>query len=160
MKTNPPSHEAIAQRAQEIWLAAGKPSGRDLEIWLSAEQQLSAPVAEAHPHSASRAKNDTDFRTAVGSTVTADRIKSETAAESVVEYNISPAVTEADAVQAALQTPASRGTKPAETTTPQEAAKAQHQKKAARAPQLPVKTAPKAAPAESGKPFWDKPHSS
>jgi hypothetical protein len=160
MKTNSLTHAAISKRAQEIWLAEDKPSGRDLEIWLSAEQQLSAPVAEAHPSSASRPKNDTDFRTADDSPVTADRIKSETAAESVVEYNISPAIPEADAVQAALQTPASRGVKPAITTTPQDAAKAQQQKKAARAPQLPGKTAPKAAPAESGKPLWDKPHSS
>lgn len=160
MKTNSLTHAAISQRAQEIWEAEGKPSGRDLEIWLSAEQQLSAPVKEAHPSSASRPKNDTDFRAADASTTTADRIKSETAAESVVEYNISPAVSEADAVKAALQTRASPVAKPAETATPQNAAKAQQQKKAARAPQLPVKTAPKAAPAESGKPLWDKPHSS
>ena len=41
------------------------------------------------------------------------------------------------------------------------AAKAALQKNAARAPQLQHgKNAPKPAPAESGKPLWDKPHSS
>lgn len=40
------------------------------------------------------------------------------------------------------------------------AAKAEQKKKDARAPQKPVKTSPKAKPPESGKPVWDKPHSS
>lgn len=40
------------------------------------------------------------------------------------------------------------------------AAKALQQKNAARAPHLPGKNAPKPAPPESGKPIWDKPHSS
>jgi hypothetical protein len=40
------------------------------------------------------------------------------------------------------------------------AAKAEQQKKDARASQHPVKTAPKAKPSETGKPVWDKPHSS
>lgn len=35
----------------------------------------------------------------------------------------------------------------------------QQQKKEARLPQLPAKTAPKAMPPESGKPLWDRPHS-
>jgi hypothetical protein len=40
-------------------------------------------------------------------------------------------------------------------------AKAEQQKKDARAPQTPHgKEAPKAKPTESGKPVWDKPHSS
>lgn len=33
-------------------------------------------------------------------------------------------------------------------------------KKANRTPQLPTHTGPKSAPAESGKPLWNKPHSS
>lgn len=41
-----------------------------------------------------------------------------------------------------------------------EAAKAEQQKKEARAPQQPTKDAPKQKPPESGKPIWDKPHSS
>ena len=40
------------------------------------------------------------------------------------------------------------------------AAKVEQQKKDARAPQRPIKRAPKAKPPESGKPVWDKPHSS
>ncbi|HWA10079.1 MAG TPA: DUF2934 domain-containing protein [Opitutaceae bacterium] len=39
------------------------------------------------------------------------------------------------------------------------AALAHQQRTEARAPHLPHKPAPKAAPAESGKPLWDKPHS-
>lgn len=40
------------------------------------------------------------------------------------------------------------------------AAKVEQQKNEARAPKLPKKKAPKAAPPESGKPLWSKPHSS
>ncbi len=51
-----------------------------------------------------------------------------------------------------------------ETTPPPDpievAAKADQQKTEARAPKLPKKKAPKAAPPESGKPLWSKPHSS
>jgi hypothetical protein len=44
--SNPPSHEAISHHAKEIWLTRGCPEGRDNEIWLEAELQLSevAPV--------------------------------------------------------------------------------------------------------------------
>ena len=38
--------------------------------------------------------------------------------------------------------------------------KEEQQKQAARAPQAPTKEAPKTVPAQSGKPVWDKPHSS
>lgn len=47
MKTsNPPFvsaqayHDAITQRAREIWRARGRPVGQDVEIWLEAEQDL------------------------------------------------------------------------------------------------------------------------
>lgn len=40
------------------------------------------------------------------------------------------------------------------------AAKAEQQKKDARAPRRAVKTSPKAKPPETGKPIWAKPHSS
>ncbi len=60
MKTsNPPFvsaqayHDAITQRAREIWRARGRPVGQDVEIWLEAERDLvsqekipSAPPAE------------------------------------------------------------------------------------------------------------------
>jgi hypothetical protein len=37
---NPPSHEAIAARAKEIWSAEGNPDGRHLDHWLQAEKEL------------------------------------------------------------------------------------------------------------------------
>ena len=114
MKT--PSHDAVAQRARQIWQKYGSPSGRDTEIWLEAERELTADSARP------------------GSTT--ERLKSETAAESMVENHISPAIPEEDAIKAALQ------------------------KREARAPILPHNTAPKPKPPESGKPLWDKPHSS
>ena len=35
-----PEHDAIARRAQEIWENVGRPVGRDEEIWLQAEREL------------------------------------------------------------------------------------------------------------------------
>ena len=35
-----PLHNDIAQCATELWLQYGQPVGRDLEIWLEAEQRL------------------------------------------------------------------------------------------------------------------------
>lgn len=35
-----PSHEQIAKRAYEIWVARGKPQGKDLENWRQAEREL------------------------------------------------------------------------------------------------------------------------
>ncbi|QOG16364.1 DUF2934 domain-containing protein [Bradyrhizobium sp. SEMIA] len=32
--------EAIRKRAYELWLSAGRPGGRDLEFWLSAEREF------------------------------------------------------------------------------------------------------------------------
>jgi len=44
MKTRPqsPTHDAIAARARQLWAEAGRPTGRDEEFWLRAEQQLSS----------------------------------------------------------------------------------------------------------------------
>ena len=36
----PSSHEQITVRARELWQRAGSPSGRDLEFWLAAENEL------------------------------------------------------------------------------------------------------------------------
>lgn len=33
-------HEQVAQRAYRIWEEAGRPEGRDVEHWLSAESEL------------------------------------------------------------------------------------------------------------------------
>ncbi|MCK9459287.1 MAG: DUF2934 domain-containing protein [Proteobacteria bacterium] len=38
----PITQEMIAQRAYEIWLAAGRPHGQDHEIWMRAEAELRA----------------------------------------------------------------------------------------------------------------------
>ncbi len=66
------SHDDIARRAEEIWRSYGCPQGRDEEIWLEAERQLSqksdvkAPAEEnvqkeaettARPASTPRAEN-------------------------------------------------------------------------------------------------------
>jgi hypothetical protein len=39
-----PSHEAIAKRAFELYLARGASHGRDLADWLEAERELGAGV--------------------------------------------------------------------------------------------------------------------
>ena len=31
---------AVEQRAQELWEAAGKPEGHDLEFWIQAEEEI------------------------------------------------------------------------------------------------------------------------
>ena len=102
MKTDSPTHAAIAQRAQEIWATEGRPTGRDNQIWLTAEQQLSTPA-----------------------TSVAARLKSETAAESVVEFHLPSSTPEEVAVRAALQTPESGGLKSPGKTAPQLAATAE-----------------------------------
>lgn len=38
------SRDAIAKRAFEIWVAKGKPSGKDLENWNQAERELGVKV--------------------------------------------------------------------------------------------------------------------
>jgi hypothetical protein len=118
---NTPTHDEIALQAEQLWRKRGCPGGRDEEIWFEAERQLSK---DSPPEAGRKADSFTN------------RAKAETAAESVVEYQISPAVSEQEAINAALQ------------------------KQAARAPQVPHHLGPKAKPPESGKPLWDKPHSS
>ena len=39
-------HEVISQRAHRIWEIAGKPEGRDTELWLQAENELRASAVE------------------------------------------------------------------------------------------------------------------
>ncbi len=112
---NTPTHDEIALQAQQLWRNRGCPDGCDTEIWLEAERQLSGG------------------RTAG---TFAERAKAETAAESEVEYHLSPAQTEQKSIQAAMQ------------------------KEAARAPQVPHNPAPTAKPPETGKPLWTRPHGS
>ena len=48
MKNTPTfTHELISQRAHRIWEFAGKPEGRDTELWLQAENELRASAAES-----------------------------------------------------------------------------------------------------------------
>jgi hypothetical protein len=53
MKTSTPpvftpvTPEEISRRAREIWLERGSPEGQDVEIWLLAERELSAPPASS-----------------------------------------------------------------------------------------------------------------
>lgn len=104
-KVNSPTHEEVAQRAREIWSARGSPGGSDMGIWLEAERQLAigSPGSSATERSAGQIVNS-----AQGAAAFTERVKAETAAESVVEYLISPPVSEEEAVKAALQTQCSR----------------------------------------------------
>ena len=90
-----PTHDQIAQRAQSIWRDWDYPQGRDDEIWLAAERQLSAAGTGTTCDPAPRGSE--------APAALVDRIQAETAAESAVEYLISPAIPEAEAVKAALQ---------------------------------------------------------
>jgi hypothetical protein len=117
---NSPTHEEIALQAQWLWRDRGCPEGLDDQIWLEAERQLK-------DKSNGSAKRTPDEIT--------ERAKSETAAESMVEYHISPPVSEQEAIRASMM------------------------KQEARAPKTPKRNAPKPKPPESGKPVWDRPHS-
>jgi hypothetical protein len=46
------THETIAKRAREIWVAQGCPQNCDVEIWLEAEAELLAIQQKRyrHPH--------------------------------------------------------------------------------------------------------------
>jgi Protein of unknown function (DUF2934) len=43
-----PLHDDIAQCAWDLWVQYGCPAGRDLAIWLEAEQRLRVATAEPH----------------------------------------------------------------------------------------------------------------
>jgi hypothetical protein len=130
--TNVPTHETIAQHACEIWNARGTPTGCDDEIWLEAERQLTTDSSQA-PHAGVI-------------------IAGKPAAE---EKETAAAVSGAAG-------PVAGPPHPGGAPDPDDvAARAAVQKRAARAPQIRHgKDAPKASPTESGKPLWDKPHSS
>lgn len=133
MKTNSPSHEEISQRAQELWRDRGSPEGQDNEIWLEAERQLSLPARETNSPSQTQGRGNGNSQSVPG---TAD-----------------PSTANRDS--AGPFATAGIPSTPAAAT-----AKVTQQKKEARAPRVPSRTAPKQATPESGKPLWDKPHSS
>jgi hypothetical protein len=98
-----PVHDEIAKRAEEIWHERRRPSGCDLEIWLEAERQL-ATQAQLESHVDSSSETGEQLAAESGeSGSTERRLTSETAAESIVEYYISPPISDAEAVKAALQ---------------------------------------------------------
>lgn len=84
-----PTHEQISRRAQQLWENGGRPSGRDEEIWLEAERQLTRGEETSAAFIA--------------------RIKAETASESAVEYLISPPLPQEEAVRKAVQMPRTGG---------------------------------------------------
>ena len=159
MKSTSPTQDQISQRARELWTTQGKPSGRDHEIWLEAERQLSKPTAAANVPSATEGRGNSQTQasktpadpkasdlkkptTLPGGKASktpsgeSERLRGEMASESQIENQISPALSDDEEIKAALQ------------------------KKEARAPKVPHTNAPHAKPPESGKPIWDKPHSS
>jgi len=133
MKT--PTQAEVAQRAYQLWAEQGSPHGRDIGFWLEAEQQLMADAATAKAAPAATPPAAQHGNSSASKDL-AERVAGEMASESAVEYHLSPAPSDQDAIKAALQ------------------------KKQARAPQVSHSSAPKAHPVESGKPLWDKPHSS
>lgn len=95
-----PTHNEIAKRAEEIWHERHEPTGSDLEIWLEAERQL-AVNAQQSDYQANPA-GVAERKIASEKEDSQNRLTSETAAESMVEYNISPPVPDDEAVRAAM----------------------------------------------------------
>ena len=92
-----PTHDEIAQEAQQLWQQRGCPAGHDTEIWLKAERKLNqAPAAN---------------------TFTA-RTSAEAAAESEIENLLSPAESEQMSIRAAVQKEDARAPKVSHHTGP------------------------------------------
>lgn len=132
MNPNAPSHESVTQRAQQIWRERGCPSGQDTEIWLEAERQLAMTASAHNAPSRPEGRGNGNSQSGLSST----------------DPQVAPPTHDRPADAAPHPTPS------------EAAALASQQKKSARAPKQPAKIAPKAKPTESGKPIWDKPHSS
>jgi Protein of unknown function (DUF2934) len=133
MNPNSPSHESVTQRAQQIWRDRGCPSGQDTQIWLEAERQLAMTASADNAPSRPEGRGNGNSQSSLGTN----------------DPKVAPPTHERPADAAAPH------------PTPAEAsALSAQQKKSARAPKQPAKVAPKAKPPESGKPIWDKPHSS
>jgi len=135
MKTNTPSHEEVSRRAEEIWKSEGCPTGRDDEIWLEAERQLSSSVATPSPSGGTQERGNGNSQTSA-------------TPEPAAATDPKPAETNAPQATAPAPSPI------------QAEAQSTQLKKSARAPKTPPKSVPKPAPAETGKPLWKKPHSS
>lgn len=148
MTTNSPTEQEIAQRARELWLERGQPTGQDTEIWLEAERQLTTTAAATNTPSPTEGRGNSNTQSSQtpadpkpadlkpGASAQTERLRGEMASESEVEFQITPAQSVDGSIQAALQ------------------------KRDARAPQKPAKEGPPVKPPVTGKPVWPKPHSS
>jgi len=148
MTTNSPTEQDIAQHARELWLERGQPTGQDTQIWLEAERQLKTAAEAANTPSPTEGRGNgktqasqspADPKSAdlkPGASAQTERLRGEMASESEVEFQITPAQSVDEDIQAALQ------------------------KRDARAPQRPTKEGPSSKPPVTGKPVWPKPHSS
>jgi hypothetical protein len=68
-----PAHEAIAQRAHEIWETEGRPEGRALEHWFRAISELKARTTAEPKADEEDRERTTKPRTARRSTRPADK---------------------------------------------------------------------------------------
>lgn len=64
---NSPQHQAISERARDIWNARGCPSGCDDEIWYQAERELSTPTAAANAPSDPQGRGNGNSQTGIPS---------------------------------------------------------------------------------------------
>ena len=110
MDTRKPTHDEIARRAQEIWRDRYYPVGSDTEIWLEAEKQLGEEMTKTDLYNSTSEPPGEQVGSEENTRET-ERIKGETAAESMVEYNVSPAVSDEEAVRMALNKDAVRSRK-------------------------------------------------
>jgi len=127
------THEDVAIGAHQLWEDAGRPDGHDNEHWLAAEQRLHDLTAEPE-RSASP-------------TPTAPQRSAETRFAAVAAVCFSPDNQAATPYE---------GESHFATAAKEQAAEHRHE---ARHPIKAKKLAPKAKPAESGKPLWNQPHS-
>lgn len=51
------THDLVARRAYEIWLAQGRPHGQDKEHWLAAEKELANGAPRARRRTPSQTAN-------------------------------------------------------------------------------------------------------
>lgn len=65
-ETTRTAHEQIAQLARRYWEQAGQPTGRDLEFWLQAEEELRARPAAATTSQTAAAQTLPEVDTNVG----------------------------------------------------------------------------------------------
>ena len=115
MTTTSPTEQDIAQRARDLWLERGQPTGQDTQIWLEAERQLKTTVEAPNTPSPTEGRGNgktqssqtpSDPKSAdlkPGASAQTERLRGEMASESEVEFQITPAQSVDGSIQAALQ---------------------------------------------------------